>query len=190
MHKSLNIYNYTNIKKTINLEFLKYNKLYKYLYQENEKLFNKLIKTKFFKFIINKYSLNKYREIVYNYFHEIFLFCLFNNNSKIQHFNIIGIKQYSNEWQNLKIIKLSNDAKQKIGDSIFYINFLFEYTNDTFTSKKYALNEFYGVLSLIYNKFNKFSNNSMKLIEKFKISKYINISDKTDLNFYYKSLIN
>ena len=191
LHKrTLNIYNYTHIKTTINLESLKYNKLYKDLAQENEKLFNKLIKTKFFKFIINKYSLNKYREIVYNYFHDIFLFCLFNNNSKIQHFNIIGIKQYSNEWQNLKIINLSNDAKQKIGDSIFYINFLFEYTNDTFTSKKYALNEFYGVLSLIYNKFNKFSNNSMKLIEKFKKSKYINISDKTDLNFYYKSLIN
>ena len=193
MHKGgLNIYNYKHIKTTINLESIKYNKLYKDLGQENENeiLFNKLIKTKFFKFIINKYNLNKYREIIYNYFHNIFLFCLFNNNTKIQHFNIIGIKQYTNQWQNLKIIKMSNDAKQKINDSIFYINFLFEQTNDTFESKKYALNEFYNILSTIYNKFNKLTNDSMKLMEKFQKSKYINISDKIDLNFYYKSLIN
>ena len=189
-NKSSNLYKCSHMKSSINLGSIKYNKLYKDLDHENEILFNKLIKASFFKIIINKYNLNKYREKIYNYFHNIFLFCLVNNDAKIQHFNIIGIIQYTNQSQNLKILKLKNDEQQKINDSIFYINFLFEKTNNTFEGKKYALNEFYNVLSIIYNRFNKISNDSIQLLEKFNNSEFINISDKIDLNVYYKSLIN
>ena len=184
------IYKCSHIKTSINLSSIKYNKFYKDIDQENELLFNKLIKTNFFKIIINKYNLNKYREIIYNYFHNIFLFCLINDNANIQHFDIIGIIQNINQTQNLQIIKFSNDIQQKVKDSIFYINFLFDRTENTFEGKKYALNELFNILSIIYNKFNKISNDSIKLIEKFNNSKYIKISDKIDLNFYYKSLIN
>ena len=189
-NRSPSNYKCSHIKKTINLESIKYNKDYKNIDQENELLFNKLIKTDFFKNIINKYNLNKFQEIVYNYFHNIFFFCLNYNNANFKHFDIIGIIQYINQTKNLKIFKLFNDKKQKINDSIFYINFLFDKTNNTFEDKKYALNELYNILSIIYNKFNKISNESKKLIQKFYDSKFINKSDKIDLIFYFKSLIN
>ena len=103
--RSSTIYKCTHSKTTINLGEIKYNKYYKDIDQENELLFNKLIKTNFFKAIINKYKMNKYKEKVYNYFHDIFLFCFFNNNANFQHFNIIGIIQYTNQTQNLNIVK-------------------------------------------------------------------------------------
>ena len=188
--RSSTIYKCSHIKTAINLGEIKYNKYYKDIDQENELLFNKLIKTDFFKTIINKYEMNKYKEKVYNYFHNIFLFCFFTNNANFQHFNIIGIIQYTNQTQNLSIVKILTDKQQKINDSIFYINFLFEKTDNSFEGKKYALNELYNILSIIYNKFNKISKDSKNLLEKFNNSKYINLSDKIDLNFYYKSLIN
>ena len=184
------IYKCTHTKTTINLGEIKYNKYYKDIDQENELLFNKLIKTKFIKTIINKYKMNKYKDKVYNYFHNIFLFCFFSNNANFQHFNIIGIIQYTNQTQNLNIVKKKKDKQQKINDSIFYINFLFEKTDNSFEGKKYALNELYNILSIIYNKFNKISKDSKNLLQKFNNSKYINLSDKIDLNFYYNSLIN
>ena len=83
-----------------------------------------------------------------------------------------------------------NEKNQKIKDSIFYINFLYENTLDTFEGKKIALNELYNILSIIYNKSNQFSKDSLNLIERFKNSKFINISDKNNLIFLCNSLIN
>ena len=183
-------YKCSHIKSSLNLETIKYNKLYKDLDQENELLFNKIIKTNFFKRIINKYNMISINDIIYNYFHNIFYFCLIKNKANIQHYDIIGIIQYINQTEELKIIKLMNDRNRIINESIFYINFLFEKTDKTYDGKKYALNELYNILSIIFNKFNKISNKSLDLISKFNNSEYINISDKIDLNFYYKSLMN
>lgn len=187
---SSNIYKCPHRKTNINISSIKINKLYKDIDQENEILFNKLIKGNFFKNIINIYNLNKYREIIYNYFHNIFLFCLITNNTNIQHYDKIGIIQYTNQTQDLNIFEFFNNKQQKINDSIFYINFLFDKTENTLEGKKFALNELFNILSIIYNKFNKNTNYSLELLEKFNNSELINISDKIDLNFYYKSLIN
>lgn len=123
-------------------------------------------------------NLCDFKKILFNYFHNIFLFCFFAHNANFQHFNIIGIIQYTNQTQNLNIIKIITDKQQKINDTIFYINFLFEKTDNSFEGKKYALNELYDVLSIIYNKFNKISKDSKNLLEKFNNSRYINLSDK------------
>ena len=184
------LYQCPHIKSSINLESIKYNKFYKDIDQENDLLFNKLIQTNLFKNIINKFKINKFREIIYNYFHNIFLFSLKNNEANIQHLDIIGIIQYTNQMENLKINQIMKNKNQKINDTIFYINFLFEKTDNTFEGKKYALNELFNILSIICNKFNRISKDSIKLIEKFNNSKFINISDKIELNFYYNSLIN
>jgi hypothetical protein len=40
-------------------------------------------------------------------------------------------------------------------DSIFYINFIFENSYNSFKEKKYVLNEFFNVISIIYNKFSR-----------------------------------
>ena len=109
---------------------------------------------------------------------------------KFEHTNLIGIMQNINDLNKLQLMDIMKDKNQTITDTIFYINFLFENTDEKEESKKYALNEFYDVLSIIFNKFNKVSINSIKLLEKFNNSNLINIYDKKDLYFYYISLIN
>ena len=83
-----------------------------------------------------------------------------------------------------------SNKNQKINDSIFYINFLFEEASNTFKDKKNALDEFYNLLSIIYNKYNKITEESISLYKKFINSNYISNFDKINLNFYFKSLIN
>ena len=146
---SSNLYKCSHFKTAINISSIKINKLYKDIDQENEIIFNKLIKGSFFKNIIKKNNLDKYPEIIYNYFHNIFLFCLFSNNTNIYHFDIIGIIQYTNQTKDLKIFKFFNNKQQKINDSIFYINFLYNKTENTFEGKKIALNELFNKLSII-----------------------------------------
>ena len=138
--RSSTIYKCTHIKTTINLGSIKSNKYYKDIDQENEILYNKLIKADFFKNIINKYEMNKYQEKVYNYFHNIFLFCFSINNANFQHLDKIGIIQVTNQTQNLNIVKIIKNKQQTINDSIFYITFLFEKTDNSFEGKKYVLN--------------------------------------------------
>ena len=72
----------------------------------------------------------------------------------------------------------------------FYINFLFENSNNSFKEKEYALSEFLNVLSIIFNKFNKNNIESNKIYHKFLKCEYISEFNKNKLIFYYKSLIN
>ena len=185
-----NIYKCSHMRSYINLDSIKYNKLNKEIDQEKELLFNKLIKTSLLRDAINEYKLFTYKDIIYNYFDDVILFCLMKKKIKIEHFNIIGMLQNINDLKKLKLIKLMKDKIQMIKDTIFYINFLFENTDENKDGKKYALNEFYNVLSVLFNKFNKISIESIKLFEKFNNSNLINIYDKEELNFYFNSLIN
>ena len=189
-HNSFNLYKCSHIKSNINIDLIKYNKVIEEIDQEKELLFNKLIKSDLFKNIINEYKLVNYKEIIYNYYDNIFIFCLFNSTYKFEHSDIYGVIKNIRDVNELRITKVMNENNQKIKDSIFYINFLYENTLDSFEGKKIALNELYNILSIIYNKFNKISRDSLNLIERFNKSKYINISDKNNLIFLYNSLIN
>jgi glycosyltransferase involved in cell wall biosynthesis len=189
-YNNLNIYKCSHMKSYINLDSIKYNKLNKEIDQEKELLFNKLIKTSLLRNIINEYKLFNYKDIIYNYYDDMILFCLMKKEIKIEHFNTIGMLQNINDLNKLKLINLMKDKTQMIKDTIFYINFLFENTDESKDGKKYALNEFYNVLSILFNKFNNISIKSIKLLEKFNNSNLINNYDKEELNFYYHSLIN
>ncbi len=92
------------------------------------------------------------------------------------------------DMKELKLTKIMSEKNQKIKDSQFYINFLYDNSLDTFDGKKYALNGLYNILSIIFNKFNTFSQKSLYLLQKFNNSKSIN--DRKYLLFLYKSLIN
>ena len=60
------------------------------------------------------------------------------------------------------------DSKiQKLNESIFYINFLFENLKNTFKDKEFVLYEFFNELSIIFNKFNKINDESKHLYNKF-----------------------
>jgi len=188
--QSLSIYKCLHIKSNIYLDSIKYNKLYKGIDQEKELLFNKLIKADLLKNTIKEFNIIKYKNIIFNYYDNILLFSLSNKNIKFEHIDIIGIIQNNKVIKELNLTNNINNKEQKLNDSIFYINYLYQNSNDTYEGKKYSLNEFFNVLSIIYNKFNNNSIDSKELFKKFNNSKYINNEDKKDLNFYYNSLIN
>ncbi len=189
-YENLYIYKCIHIKSNVNIDLIKYNKLNKEIDQEKEILFNKLIKTDLLKEVINECNFINCKEIIYNYYDNIIFFSLNKKNITFEYINITGIIQNNNQIDKLKLMKIKKDQNQIIKDSIFYINFLYDMSDETYEGKKYALNEFYNLLSVIYNKFKIISDESIKLFKKFNNSKLIDISDKNELNFYYNSLIN
>ena len=109
-----NMYKFLYFETTINLRLMKYNKNYEEI---NKKIYNKFIKAKLLKNIINKYNLNKY----------------------IKTYNKYILIKYINKLKNLNLNKMMKDKIQKVKDSIFYINFLFDNTDNIKEEKKYAL---------------------------------------------------
>ena len=187
---SLSLYKCKHFRKEINLDIFKYNKKQIEIYQEKDLLTNKLIKRNIYKNIINKYKFIEFNRVIYNYFDEIILILISKFNLIFKKIDMNGIIQYINNIKILNIYRLINNKNQKIIDSIFYINFLFDKTSNTFEDKKIVLNEFYNLLSIIYNKYNKITEDSITLYKKFIKSNYISNFDKINLNFYFKSLLN
>ena len=56
--------------------------------------------------------------------------------------------------------------------------------------KTKVLKELINILNIIYNKYTKLTDNSIKLIGKFINCKFIKEEDKNELQFFYTSLIN
>ena len=187
---SLNLYKCSHIKSDLNLEIIKYNKNYINIDQQKELLINKLIKSDLLKSIVKKYKLNEFQRVVYNYYDNIFLYLLKNSNNNFNRTNIFGVIKNIHNINSLKINNIIKDKKNKIKDSIFYINFILENSYNSFEEKRFVLNEFFNVMSIIYNKFNDFSSESYILYKKFMNCHYITKTDKKYLQFYYNSLIN
>ena len=83
-----------------------------------------------------------------------------------------------------------NDNNEKIiQDSINYITFLFEYSENSFKMKKYVLNEFYNIMNVIYNKFNEVTKEGVDLINKFLKCDYILKNEKRKIIIYFNALI-
>ena len=139
---------------------------------------------------MNKYKLIELEKAIFNYYDNIFLFCLQNEKIIFIKVNIYGIIQIRKKNNYLKINYLMKDKNYIINDSIFYINFLFNYSKNTFANKEIVLNEFFDLMSVIYNRFNKLTNESIYLYEKFINCKYIKQINKIKLRLYFNSLIN
>ena len=88
---SLTIHKCKHFKTNIDLKIFKINSNFIDIYNDEEILSNKIIKTNFYKKIIKKYKLNKYNETIYNYFDKIFLFLLFKKDIKFIHHDIYGL---------------------------------------------------------------------------------------------------
>ena len=184
----LNLYKCRHFITEFNLTNIKYNINYKGIDLYDDLLINKMINAKLFKNIINKYKFLQIKRKIYNYFDNIFIFCLENININFKHLDTIGVIRNINKNINLKINNIINQRDQKIKDSIFYINFLFDNTNNTLKGKKIALNEYFNIMNIIYNRFNKISFESFNLYKKFINCKYISEFDKNILILYYTSL--
>jgi len=143
-----------------------------------------------FKNKINEYNLNRIKKEVYNYYDNIYLYILEKSNSNFNRTNIVGVIKNINNTNNLKISNIIEDKVQKVKDSIFYINFLLENSKNSFEETKFALNAFFNIINIIYNKFNAVNTEAYILYKNFMNNHYLTQFDKNYLKFYYNSLIN
>ena len=190
---SLNAY---NIKPNINIKLylskIKINEDYKSIDENQEILFNKLIKTKKLKSIMKDiFEFNKQKSFeYYNYYDSIIIFALNKVNAKYAYTKLYGTIQYINRIRQLKYYKVMNHENQKMEDSIFYINYLFENTENNEKEKICVLHKFYCLLSDIFNRFNNVSIEAYKLQKKFLNSENIPLIEKKNLVLYINSLLN
>ena len=192
-NNSLNLYRCLHFKSDINSSSYKVNKNYKEIDQEKELIVNKIIKSEIYKNIIKQYKNILEEKKIYYYYDEIIWFLLNQNNIKFNHSDIFGIIEYKNIVKSFNLNILDKNNNQLVQDTIFYINFLFDYSKNTFEDKKYVICEFYNYLNIIYNKFNKkyleISEDANKLIKKFFDCEYISSDEKDNLKIYYNSLV-
>ena len=187
---SLCIYKCPHFKSQVNLREIKYNQDYIGIDQQKDLLVNKLIKLELFKSIIKRYKFYEIKRKIINYYDEIFLFCLKKNNYTFLHTNIVGIIQNIKNSNSLNVNNIKKEKNQKIKDSIFYINFLYDFSENTIESKEFVINELFNIMNIIYNKFTKITKESYNLYEKLINCQFISKYNKNLLNFYYRSLIN
>ena len=189
-NNSFNIYRCTHFRKTYNTNEIKYNENNIEIDQNKELLINKLIKAEYYKALINRYKLYLHHKKLYNYYDDIIMFLLNKSLCKFKHIDNFGILKNINEVNSLKLNKISNNIEQKVNDTFFYINFLFEHSLNNKAEKKIVYNKYINLLSLVNNKFLPESSSSIKLLNKFLKCEYINKIDKLELEFFYKSLNN
>ena len=187
---ALSIYKCSHVNTEIQLNFFKYNLNYKNVDEEKEILTNKLIKSSLLKDEIRKFSFNKKKNKLYNYFDDIILFILNKPEVKFKRIEDYCMIGYINAIRNSTLFNIINNQNQTYKDSLFYINFIFDNSNNTYESKKFVLYEYFNIMGLIYNKFVGKKNETILLYQKFKNCKFISNEDKEELEFYYKSLSN
>ena len=187
---ALSIYKCSHTNTEMQLNFFKYNLNYKNVDEEKEILTNKLIKSSLLKDAIKKFSFNKTKNKLYNYFDEIILFILNKPENKFKRIEDYCMIGYINALRNSTLFNIINNQTQIYKDSLFYINFIFDNSNNTYESKKIVLYEYYNTLGFLYNKFIEKKNETIQLYQKFINCKFISKEDKDELEFYYKSLSN
>jgi len=189
-NNSLNLYKCEHYNSSINLDSIKFNQQYRQIDQDKELMVNKLIKADLYKDLIKEFKLNIDNNRIYNYFDDILYFLILKKGIEIKKIDNFGIIQYINKIKSFEFSKIMNDKSQIIHDTLFYINFLFDNSDNTFEQKKSVLNQYNTILSVIYNKFNLISDEAKQLFNKFLNCDFISQYDKNNLKVYYKSLVN
>ena len=179
-----------NIKSS--LSKIQINEDYKGIDTNKDILSNKFIKTEKLKTIMEEiYNFFSYKEKpIYNYYEDIILFALKKAKSKKAITKTFGTIQYINKIRRLNITAIMNDEKQKMEDSISYINYLFQHTDDEGKEKMKVLHEFYNMLGDIFNRFNDIPMLAFKIKERFMKCESIPQIEKKNLEFYINSLLN
>ena len=185
---SLKLYRCSHFKSEINLDSFKFNENYSEIDQEKELMFNKIIKADIYKNITEEHK-NIFIQFSNNYYNEIIMYLIEQKNITIKHSNIFGLIEYSKITNYINTSKIYDINNKIIEDSILYINFLYDNSEDSVNGKRLALNEFYNIMNVIYNKFNELSEDGINLLYKFLKSKYISNYEKTNLIVYYNGLI-
>lgn len=170
------------------IDNIKYNKNIREIDQNRDLLFNKIIKTESLKNIISKFELKNNSKVIDYYYDDIILFSLSKEKYTFKHFDYYGIIQYSVYIEELKADNTSNNKTRIIDNSIFYINYLYDNTNNSISEKEWALTEYFDLLGLIFNKYNDMFNEAYILYKKFYRSPFISSFNKRLLRFYFHSI--
>ena len=139
---------------------------------------------------MNYYKINECKEIIDYYYNDIFSFIFENNFHKFKRISSESIYMSDIYFDKPKFNNFTSEDTKRINETIFYINFIFDNSENENNIKEKVLKEFFNVLSIIFNKFTKRKKNSLKLLNKFIRSHYISKDNKIMLKFYYSSLIN
>ena len=185
----INLYKCKHFASSFNVNSLKYNLEFNNLDIKNELLTNKLIKSKFFKNSIKKYKIESFNIIIDHYYNNIFNFIIESTIHEFKHISLVKI--YINDSNLDKYIfhDFNSEKIQALDEIVFYINFIFDNSENTYESKEKVLKKFFTLLSIIFNKFTKVSESQINLFNKFMECKYISQEQKTLLKFYYDSLL-
>ena len=188
-NKYIYLYKCRHYDSQLDLNLIKFNLEYNNINIEKELLTNKLFKKTFLKNVVGIFERINFNGINDIYFNEIFSFLIGSTFHKFKLSSKINIYINDCDCNKFKFNNFSIDNQKLINETINYIDFIFDYSKDTYESKEKVLKEFLNVLSIVYNKFTFVSNSSFKLLNKFYNCKYISKSNKTMLNFYFNSLI-
>ena len=188
----ISLYRCQHYVSQFNLSKIKYNSNFHEIDIKDDLLANKLFVTNFLQNIIKKFNLDKIKEIIDYYQDKIFCFAIESVAHKFR--QITSISLYINnsdcdkpKFNNFSSLEELEDTK--VNETIFYVNYLYDNSKNSYEDKEKVLKEFFNVLSIIFNKFTKVTESSLNLLNKFLKSKYISNTNKNLLNFYYKSLI-
>ena len=188
-NNSLELYKCSHFQSKINTDLIKYNKKYKNIDIEKELLINKFVRSDIYRDIINEFNQKFYGKILYNFYDDIISYIIKKKGYTIKHIKIFGIIEYTTRIKDIYLnIINKNNKMQAIKDTLFFINFLYDYSNNTKEDKQFAINELYNNLNIIFSKYNKNSNETTKIINNFLNSNYISQNDKINLKLYYNSL--
>ena len=189
-NKYKNLYKCKHFKTNYKFTKIKYNLDFNDIDIKNDLLINKLFKIKYFRNVINNFKADYLNKVIDHYYNNIFNFIIFSTSHKFKH--IFSASIYINEADTDKYIFNDFNSKnnQTIEETLLYINFIFDYSEDSFEDKEKVLKEFFNVLSIIFNKFTKISESSLNLFDKFMKCKYFSKEKKDLLKFYFDSLIN
>ena len=169
------------------------NKNFELLTTTNEELLNILrnivIKADFFNNIIKYYRIHKIKDKIDLYCNDIFSFLIELIPHKYKYISSINIYKSNSDFEKIKFRSFAQEQTDLIKEAIFYVNFIFDNSENTIEMKEKVLKEFLNLLSIMFNRFTKVSKSSVNLFNKFIYCKYISDSSKNMLKFYFNSLI-
>ena len=172
-----------------NFSHIKYNLRFEDIDISKELLTNKLIKSDYFRKISKKYNLKGTEIIIDKFYNEILSFIINSNEHDFKRLNSTNIYMNEKYFEKIKFNDFINSNKEFINETIFYINFIFDNSKNTYEDKEIILQDFFKLLSVIFNKFTNVSQSSIELLNKFLDCKYISEQNKNLFKFYYNSLL-
>lgn len=188
-NKYLNLYRCKHFLTQFNLNQIKFNLEFDDIDIKKELLTNKLIKADFIKNIIKKYKIEEIKENIDLYTNDILTFFIDLNNHKYVYISTINIYKNNSDFEKIRFNSFKSEQYSLITETIFFINFIFDNSENTIQIKEIVLKELFNVLNIIFNKFTEVSKSSIDLINKFFNCEYISAKNKNILKFYYNLLI-